>query len=552
MAVLLFGVWALLALTSCPGATEELFEVSVWPSQALVGFGQSLVVNCSTTCPDPGPSGIDTFLKKTQVDKGRQWKAFLLEDVTENCVLQCFFSCSGVQKDTSLDVTVYQPPEQVILELQPDWVAMDEAFTVRCLVPRVAPLEHLTLTLFQGNQELYRKNFVSLALASQNAEVTISITAHRENDRCNFSCSAELDLNSQGGGLFRGSSAIKVLRIFEFVQRPLIWVSLVLEVGTTEPVSCEVARVFPAKEAVFHMFLGDQELHPFLSWKGDTAWANATVRATETGAQELSCFVSLGPVEQETRRPVHVYSFPPPVLQIEESYPLAGTDVNVTCSGHILTSPTPTLRLQGAPDLPAPGEPARLLFTAKEDDDGRNFSCEASLEVQGQRLVKTAVLQLHVLYKPRLEESGCPRNQTWVEGKEQMLACVPEGNPAPTLVCIWNGISIDLEVPQKATQNHTGIYRCTATNRLGSVRKDIAVIVQGRREQSSSTIFLLGVIFLVLGINTAALYFHFRPCKTKEDGTAVPAGRTRQSEEKPVGCSTSGEKTVWCSTGRNV
>lgn len=69
-----------------------------------------------------------------------------------------------------------------------------------------------------------------------------------------------------------------------------------------------MARVFPAKEVVFKMFLGDQELSPFLSWEGDTAWANATVRAMETGDQELSCLAFLGPMEQTTREPVHVYS----------------------------------------------------------------------------------------------------------------------------------------------------------------------------------------------------------------------------------------------------
>lgn len=106
--------------------------------------------------------------------------------------------------------------------------------------------------------------------------------------------------------------------------------------------------------------------------------------------------------------------FPPPILEIEEPYPLAGTDVNVTCAGHVLTSPSPTLRLQGAPDNPAPGEPAWLLLTTREEDDGRNFSCEASLEVQGQQLIKTTTVQLHVLceYRPDLssqyKENYCP------------------------------------------------------------------------------------------------------------------------------------------------
>ncbi|XP_006199562.2 intercellular adhesion molecule 1 [Vicugna pacos] len=531
MEMLLFGVQALLALIPCPGAAEELFEVSVWPDQAVVKYGQSLMVNCSTTCPDPGPSGIETLLKKTQVGKGPQWKEFLLEDVTQNSVLQCFFSCAGVQKDISLGVTVYQPPEQVIMELQPAWVAVDEAFTVTCHVPSVTPLENLTLILLKDNQELRRKDFRNLAVASQRAEVTISAKAQREDDRCNFSCHAELDLSSHGGGLFHNSSAIRVLRIFELSQRPQIWVSSLLEIGMAETVSCEVARVFPAKEVMIHMFLGDQELSPCLSWEGDTVWANATVRAMETGDQELSCLVSLGPVEQKTKKPVHVYSFPPPILEIQELYPLAGTDINVTCSGHVLTSPSPTLRLQGAPDLPAPGEPAWLLLTTSEEDDGRNLSCEASLEVQGQQLSKTTVIQLHVLYKPRLEESGCPGNQTWLEGMEQKLACVPKGNPTPALVCTWNGMIFDLDVPQKATLNHTGIYCCTATNQLGSASKDIAVIVQGLGEGVSSTIFIIIIVALGVGVITIALYLNYRPCKKERRKLPYRQKEKKKEEE---------------------
>ncbi|XP_055982555.1 intercellular adhesion molecule 5-like [Sorex fumeus] len=515
MGISLFAVWALLALIHCSGGTEELFEVSVWPDPALVKFGQSLKVNCSTTCLDPGPSGIETILRKSQMGRGPQWKEFLLEDVTENSVFQCFFSCAGIQKAISVGITVYQPPEQVILELQPTWVPVGDIFTVKCSVGRVAPLENLNITLFQGNQKLRRKDFRNLTVDSQISEVTIDVRAQKEYDRCNFSCHAELDLSSQGGEFFQSNSAVKMLRIFEFSQSPQIWISPLLEVGMAESVSCEVVGVFPAEEVMFSMLLGDQELSPLLSWEGDTARASATVRAMETGDQELSCLVSLGPMEQEAREPVHVYSFPPPVLEMEELYPLAGTDINVTCTGHILTSPSPTLRLKEAPDLPAPGNPAWLFLTATEEDDGRNFSCEASLEVQGQQLIKTTSIQLHVLYQPQLEESGCPGNQTWVEGTEEMLACVPKGNPTPTLVCTWNGAVFNLHMPQKATQNHSGTYCCTATNRLGSVSKDISVIVQGLDEGISCTIFVIIIVALGICIITIVLYLNYGSCKIK-------------------------------------
>lgn len=139
-----------------------------------------------------------------------------------------------------------EPPEQVILDLQPEWVAMDEAFTVKCHVPTVAPLENLTLTLLQGDQELHRKAFMGFSVASQRAEVTVSVRAQRENDRCNFSCHAELDLSLQGGGLFHSSSAIKELRIFgESESRHEGNPGLVLASGTLFPQSLGMRMTEP-------------------------------------------------------------------------------------------------------------------------------------------------------------------------------------------------------------------------------------------------------------------------------------------------------------------
>lgn len=107
-----------------------------------------------------------------------------------------------------------ESPEQVILDLQPEWVAMDEAFTVKCHVPSVAPLRSLTLTLLQDGRQLHRKDFMNFSVASQRAEVTVNVRAQQENDRSNFSCHAELDLSPHGGWLLHGRSATKELWIF--------------------------------------------------------------------------------------------------------------------------------------------------------------------------------------------------------------------------------------------------------------------------------------------------------------------------------------------------
>nr|KAF6309085.1 hypothetical protein mPipKuh1_009186 [Pipistrellus kuhlii] len=131
--------------------------------------------------------------------------------------------------------------------------------------------------------------------------------------------------------------------------------------------------------------------------------------------------------------------------------------------------------------------------------------------------------------KPRLEESGCPGNQTWMEGMEQKLACVPKGNPTPSLVCTWNGVIFDLQMPQKATQNHTGTYSCTATNQLGSASKDIALTVEELNEDILSIVVIL-IAALGIGIFTLALYFNYLPCKIERRKS--PYRQTEENQEE--------------------
>lgn len=84
-------------------------------------------------------------------------------------------------------------------------------------------------------------------------------------------------------------------------------------------------------------------------------------------------------------------------------------------------------------------------------------------------------------------------------------------------MCTWNGTIFDLEVPEKATQNHSRTYCCTATNQLGSVSKDIVVIVQGLDEGVGSTIFIIIIVALGGGLIIIALYLNYRPCKIEEE-----------------------------------
>ena len=89
----------------------------------------------------------------------------------------------------------------MLLTLWPTSVAAGTLFTIECRVPAVAPLEGLTVTLLRGTEILYNHTFVGTAPSPQDALVSHNITAHREDGHHNFSCKAQMDLRSHGGGL---------------------------------------------------------------------------------------------------------------------------------------------------------------------------------------------------------------------------------------------------------------------------------------------------------------------------------------------------------------
>ncbi|PNJ50769.1 ICAM2 isoform 11, partial [Pongo abelii] len=202
---------ALLALLCCPGSDEKVFEVHVRPKKLVVEPKGSLEVNCSTTCNQPEVGGLETSLDKILLDQRAHWKHYLVSNISHDAVLQCHFTCSGKQESMNSNVSVYQPPRQVILTLQPTWVAVGKSFTIECRVPTVEPLDSLTLFLFRGNETLHNQTFGKAAPALQEATATFSSTAHREDGHHNFSCLAVLDLMSRGGNIFHKYSAPKML-----------------------------------------------------------------------------------------------------------------------------------------------------------------------------------------------------------------------------------------------------------------------------------------------------------------------------------------------------
>ncbi|XDB61446.1 hypothetical protein AB1E18_014803 [Capra hircus] len=197
------------------GSGEEEFEVPKEPKHRMVGSGEFQVINCTASCTDPEKLVLETALHKTLLEGQAQWKLFKVVNISENVELMCSFTCGGRQETKVFIVTVFYPPKQVLLTLWPTSVAAGTLFTIECRVPAVAPLEGLTVTLLRGTEILYNQTIVGTAPSPQDALVSHKTTAHSEDGHHNFSCEAQMDLRSHGGGLVHRVSDPQRLEVKE-------------------------------------------------------------------------------------------------------------------------------------------------------------------------------------------------------------------------------------------------------------------------------------------------------------------------------------------------
>ncbi|XP_053869021.1 intercellular adhesion molecule 5-like [Malaclemys terrapin pileata] len=474
-------LWAWCALTALAGAAQGSFEVSVSPEAAVVEHGGSVWINCSTTCRDPGASGgLETSLTKTDRKSGSSWVAFRLVNIKEWVSSpQCFFNCDGSTTLVTANIFAYRAPERVVLEPLPE-MELGQAYNVTCRVLNVAPVTRLTVTLRRGGQTLHTETFQNhTGTGPDDITVITEITPQRSDHGQEITCHAALDLH---GSHFENSSSAVELKVYDLPEEPQLRTSLYIEVGTRATARCRVAGVFPvAGEAWFNLSFGGESLNFTVTTSGDTATAQGEVWSPSPGQYQLNCTVSVGPVSRSAGQSVLVYRLPEPVLEVTESRTLVNSSVTVTCRSPEADPPGVLLQLRDAERLlvsSAPAQPlAQLHLTAGEEDNGREFTCEARPD-SGIPAVKRTSARLTVLYGPRMDDSGCPREWIWKEGTEQTFSCLAQGNPAPAVVCTKGGVSASIGVQRQVRREDAGTYHCKASNAHGSASRDVTVQVE--------------------------------------------------------------------------
>uniref|UniRef100_A0A8C9CUU6 Intercellular adhesion molecule 3 n=1 Tax=Phocoena sinus TaxID=42100 RepID=A0A8C9CUU6_PHOSS len=465
----------------------------------VVPAGGSLLVNCSTDCPSAELISLETSLLKESVGSGLGWAAFQLSNVTGDIQLLCSGFCNGSQMIGFSNITVYRFPERVELAPLPLWQPVGENLTLRCMVSSGAPRDHLTVVLLREEEELGRQP----AGDGEPAEVTVTVLASRDDHGASFSCRTELDLRSQGLGLFQNSSAPRKLRTFAMpTTPPRLVVPRFSEVETSWPVDCTLDGLFPASEAQVQLALGDQMLNATVVSHGDTLTATATAKAE----QERRCVV----IKLLGNAPP--LGFQGPNLTLREPNATEGTTVTVTCAA----GPRVRVTLDGVPAA-APGQPAHLQLNATAKDDRRTFFCNATLEVHGVILHRNRSVQLRVLYGPKIDRAKCPQRLTWKDRTMHILQCQARGNPNPKLQCLQEGsmFKVPVGIPFLVRLNYSGTYYCQAASSRGTDVLTVMMDVQGRNPIAITIV--LGVLTILgLVILAAASVYVFGVQKRRD------------------------------------
>ncbi|XP_036604733.1 intercellular adhesion molecule 1-like [Trichosurus vulpecula] len=500
-----------LPLLSSSGAQKNPTEPQVWvyPPNPVILSGSSVDMNCSTDCANSPKIGLETRLRKIELSDGTNWKAWRLRNVTWDNSPLCYVNCPGKgQSSTTVNITVYEPPKNLELNLEPSqersslpWIPVGQNITLSCHVAGGRPRENLMVLLLRGTEEISRRPVLDDTLDT--AIVKFRITARREDDEASFSCHAELDLQPRGLKLYQNSSAPLKFYTFALAQEPPVLVTpKLLETETKEQVSCEMDKLFPVEKAHIQLSWSRQKLiQSNITQHGDLLRATATIMAAkeEKGDRKLTCSVTLGNETRTISKNLTVYTFPQPDLMVSEPI-LEGNQINLTCKA----DPPATVLIEGAPR----GEPDRISLIVQEKDNGHVFTCQATLQLREETLHKNKSLKLNVLFPPKLDEK-CPRNWTWDEGTEQILQCTARGNPPPTVTCIGKQ-EMPVGTRKSITRAHNGTYNCTAKNSQGEASQVVLVLVKFQDVDLMPILIGILVSVVVLSIVITVGYAYYR------------------------------------------
>ncbi|XP_078091101.1 vascular cell adhesion protein 1-like [Mustelus asterias] len=181
------------------------FEMQINANPPAVAFGDSVTMNCSTTCPTD--KIIIEGMKEDNKTCGEQWCALYSSNIQSWSVrMTCVVKCQSEPSQREKAVTVYN--REINITSPPEVLEADRTYSLECIGPRVYPNNKLILTWLRGSEIVQSNSTGEQGYPDEDKRLrnVFSFTANVSDDGQVYTCLAEVDLGSNDRKLIANSS----------------------------------------------------------------------------------------------------------------------------------------------------------------------------------------------------------------------------------------------------------------------------------------------------------------------------------------------------------
>ncbi|KAK5613560.1 hypothetical protein CRENBAI_019603 [Crenichthys baileyi] len=189
-------------VSACDFSCED--KPVLTPSRLVVKFGDptsATCVACQKDCLPLEESVIDMEASRGKTTSNGTTVTWKVDHLREwELTPKCFYTDKNdKQCCTNLIVTVYKPPERVIMRLdEAGPLTEGTEYTLQCSVQDVAPARNLIVAFYRGLTQLGHMKSTSTTKAPVSETFSLSYNTSKEDNGAHFWCEAKLELGAEG------------------------------------------------------------------------------------------------------------------------------------------------------------------------------------------------------------------------------------------------------------------------------------------------------------------------------------------------------------------
>ncbi|KAM7371803.1 hypothetical protein PAMP_009013 [Pampus punctatissimus] len=472
------------------------FPLTLMPAEILVRFGDPISVNCSTSATDIKGMGWEATLGGTPLEENVThvtWSVDKLEDWAIRPI--CYVTLPDEQYTAIPNITLYKTPDIVSVSALKDGPMMEGTeHQLKCDIINVAPA-NLKVKWYRGNETVFTHMINESSVTPVNVSSTWSVTPEKDYNGAHLRCKVELDLGPNGPEPIPTVTSAPYIAVVHY--KPLIQGCPKHYAGLENQFSMD--EVFCQS---------DGNPPPTLHWYNQGTLINASepLKRTNSGEYTVEAVNSLG----KSKASVDI------TIEYSPSF---------TCNDHY------DVEENGAPDCKPEGIPAPYITWFKDGIKTvsplhwtMHDSGEYLLIATNKHGKANHTLFINVLYAPVFKDRDYNVTVIMTIGENMTFACSAEGNPSPELTWTYEpavnvfentwGRQKSINIT-KATSTNIGVYSCTATNKVGSVRRFITITMKDKTSKAASSLWII-ITLLICSFILIFILMIYLKCKKKD------------------------------------